>query len=589
MKELMKCGQAKILMLLLAGSLSLLTSAQGFLKASGPFIVNEKGEKVILRGMGLGGWMLQEGYMFRVANLGQQYRIREKIEEVVGPEKTKRFCEQWLQNHTTKKDIDSLASWGFNSIRLPMHYRLYTRSVEEEPVRGENTWIQKGFDLTDSLLKWCGQNKMYLILDLHAAPGGQGNDLPISDRNPSQPSLWQSEANRQKMIALWSKLAQRYANEKWIGGYDIINEPNWGFEDEKDTRGISEKKNEPLKKLMVDITTAIREVDKKHLIIVEGNGFGNNYRGLVPTWDDNMVLSFHKYGNFNTVGAIQGFLDLREKYNVPIWLGESGENSNTWFTEAIQLAESHGIGWAWWQEKKMGINNPVGIKQPEGYDKLLNYWSGKGAKPSETEAWTILQQLLQNIKLENNIFHPDVVDALFRQVKTTATLPFKNLVLDKRITIQAVDFDLGRQRFAYYDKDSASYQYTAGVNTKGNRGYSYRNDGVDIQNDNDRFFVFNIEDGEWLQYTIDVKKAGTFYISFTTASDKETGIISLLDNEKTVIEKLSIEPSGSSSLWKVTTSAKVKMDKGIHKIRVRFDKGGFNFYSLQFEKDPPIR
>jgi endoglucanase len=586
MKESMKCGQAKILMLLLAGSLSLLTSAQGFLKASGPFIVNEKGEKVILRGMGLGGWMLQEGYMFRVANLGQQYRIREKIEEVVGPEKTKQFYEQWLQNHTTKKDIDSLASWGFNSIRLPMHYRLYTRSVEEEPVKGENTWIQKGFDLTDSLLKWCGQNKMYLILDLHAAPGGQGNDLPISDRNPSQPSLWQSEANRQKMIALWRKLAQRYANEKWIGGYDIINEPNWGFEDEKDTRGISEKKNEPLKKLMVDITTAIREVDKKHLIIIEGNGFGNNYRGLVPTWDDNMVLSFHKYGNFNTVGAIQGFLDLREKYNVPIWLGESGENSNTWFTEAIQLAESHSIGWAWWQEKKMGINNPVGIKQPEGYDKLLNYWSGKGEKPSETEAWTILQQLLQNIKLENNIFHPDVVDALFRQVKTTATLPFKNLVLDKRITIQAVDFDLGRQRFAYYDKDSASYQYTAGVNTKGNRGYSYRNDGVDIQNDNDRFFVFNIEDGEWLQYTIDVKKAGTFYISFTTASDKETGIISLLDNEKTVFEKLSIEPSGSNSLWKVTTSAKVKMDKGIHKIRVRFDKGGFNFYSLQFEKDP---
>jgi endoglucanase len=589
MKESMKCGQAKIWMLLLAGSLSLLTSAQGFLKASGPFIVNEKGEKVILRGMGLGGWMLQEGYMFRVANLGQQYRIREKIEEVVGPEKTKQFYEQWLQNHTTKKDIDSLATWGFNSIRLPMHYRLYTRSVEEEPVKGENTWIQKGFDLTDSLLKWCGQNKMYLILDLHAAPGGQGNDLPISDRNPSLPSLWQSEANRQKMIALWHKLAQRYANEKWIGGYDIINEPNWGFEDEKDTRGISEKKNEPLKKLMVDITTAIREVDKKHIIIIEGNGFGNNYRGLVPTWDDNLVLSFHKYGNFNTVGAIQGFLDLREKYNVPIWLGESGENSNTWFTEAIQLAESHGIGWAWWQEKKMGINNPVGIKQPEGYDKLLNYWSGKGEKPSETEAWTILQQLLQNIKLENNIFHPDVVDALFRQVKTTATLPFKNLVLDKRITIQAVDFDLGRQRFAYYDKDSASYQYTAGVNTKGNRGYSYRNDGVDIQNDNDSFFVFNIEDGEWLQYTIDVKKAGTFYISFTTASDKETGIISLLDNEKTVIEKLSIEPSGNNSLWKVTTSAKVKMYKGIHKIRVRFDKGGFNFYSLQFEKDPPIR
>ncbi|HEY0354781.1 MAG TPA: cellulase family glycosylhydrolase, partial [Flavisolibacter sp.] len=106
---------------------------------------------------------------------------------------------------------------------------------------------------------------MYLILDLHAAPGGQGNDLAISDRDPSKPSLWQSEANQQKVIALWKKLAERYKDEEWIGAYDIINEPNWGFEDEKDFRGTAENKNEPLKKLMVDITKAIREVDRNHI------------------------------------------------------------------------------------------------------------------------------------------------------------------------------------------------------------------------------------------------------------------------------------------------------------------------------------
>src|SRR6476659_4604391 len=222
-----------------------------FLKTKGDAIINDKGETVILRGMGLGGWMLQEGYMFRVSNLGQQHHIREKINELVGKEKTNQFYDQWLSQHTTKKDIDAMASWGFNSIRLPMHYRLFTLSVDEEPVKGENTWLQKGFQITDSILKWCSQNKIYLILDLHAAPGGQGNDLPISDRDPSKPSLWQSEANKQKMIALWRKLAKHYESSQWIGGYDIINEPNWGFEDEKDIRGTSEKKNEPLKKLMM--------------------------------------------------------------------------------------------------------------------------------------------------------------------------------------------------------------------------------------------------------------------------------------------------------------------------------------------------
>src|SRR5450631_820193 len=256
--------------------------AQGFLKASGRSIVDGKGEPFILRGMGLGGWMLQEGYMFRLGNVGQQHLIKAKIADLVGPEATEKFYDAWLAGHTRKIDIDSMASWGFNSIRLPMHYRLFTLAVEEEPVPGGNTWLEKGFALTDSLLNWCKANRMYLILDMHAAPGGQGNDLPISDRDPARPSLWESEANRQKMIALWQRLAERYANEPWIGGYDIINEPNWGFEDPKDLRGTAEKTNAPLKKLLMDLTAAIRTADKKHLIIIEGNGFGNNYNGILP-------------------------------------------------------------------------------------------------------------------------------------------------------------------------------------------------------------------------------------------------------------------------------------------------------------------
>ena len=59
-----------------------------------------------------------------------------------------------------------------------------------------------------------------------------------------------------------------------------------------------------------------------------------------------MVVSFHKYWNYNTPDTIEQHLQLRDKYKVPLWLGESGENSNLWFRDAIQLVESHGIGWA---------------------------------------------------------------------------------------------------------------------------------------------------------------------------------------------------------------------------------------------------
>ncbi len=90
-----------------------------------------------------------------------------------------------------------------------------------------------------------------------------------------------------------------------------------------------------------------------------------------------MVLSFHKYGNFNNADAIRNFLNLREQHNGPFGSASLVKNSNTWFTEAISLVETNGIGWAWWQNKKMGLRNPLQIKVPQGYQELLDYWAAR--------------------------------------------------------------------------------------------------------------------------------------------------------------------------------------------------------------------
>src|SRR6185312_13397990 len=142
-------------------------NAQGFLKVHGKHLENDANKNFILKGMGLGGWMLQEGYMFNLGFLGQQYKIKEKITELIGKKQADIFYEKWLKNETQKIDVDSLASWGFNSIRLPMHYDLFTLAVKDEPVAGKNTWLPTGFKMVDDLLKWCKKNKIYLILDLH--------------------------------------------------------------------------------------------------------------------------------------------------------------------------------------------------------------------------------------------------------------------------------------------------------------------------------------------------------------------------------------------------------------------------------------
>lgn len=554
---------------------------KNFLRAQDHHIVNGRGDTVILRGMGLGGWMLQEGYMFRLGFIGQQYRIREHIEDVIGAEETTRFYAAWLANHTRKTDIDSMAAWGFNSIRLPMHYNLYTLPVEKEPVAGKQTWLDVGFAVTDSLLAWCKANNMYLILDLHAAPGGQGNDLNISDRNPDKPSFWESEENRIKAIALWRKLAERYADEEWIAGYDVLNETNWGFEDSTDSRGTAEKTNAPLREFLIDVTRAIREVDTNHIIFLEGNGFANNYNGIFPKWDDNLVLSFHKYGNPNVTEAIQRFIELRNTHNIPLWLGESGENSNTWFTEAIELCETNGIGWAWWQNKKMGINQPLEVKQPTGYEKLLQYWSGKGEKPSPQEALQTLHELLENLKLENNIFHRDVVDAMFRQVYAHDAIPFGKNAIERGTVLQAVDFDLGRQGVAYYDTDTASYHFTPGMNTQGNRGHSYRNDGVDIRPDSTGHHIFHIEDGEWLQYTVDVVDEGINRLSLTVAAESGGGELTLhIDGQPAL--PTSVPATGSSQRWTHLPVAIPPLKPGTHVLRVQANRGGFNFKSITF-------
>ncbi|HEU5051786.1 MAG TPA: cellulase family glycosylhydrolase [Hanamia sp.] len=558
------------------------TNGQGYLRVKGTKIENDSNKDFILRGMGFGGWMLQEGYMFHLGFLGQQYKIREKITQLIGKKQADIFYDKWLKLHTQKADIDSMAYWGFNSIRLPMHYGLFTLPVKDEPVAGRNTWLPTGFNMVDSLLKWCKQDHIYLILDLHAAPGGEGNDFPIADRHPGEPSLWESKANQDKTVALWRKLAERYKDEPNIGGFDILNETNWGFDNPKDLHGINEQKNVPLRNLFIRITKAIRLVDKKHIIFLEGNGFANNYNGMFPLWDNNLVISFHKYGNFAKKETIQKYLDYRDKYHVPLWLGESGENSNTWYTNNIRVVEDNDIGWSWWQLKKMGVNQPLEIKEPKDYEMFVQYCKDS-LQLDSAKGQQILNEFLNNIQIQNNIWHKDVTGAMFRQVYSTVTLPFKPNIISENTTIYAVDYDLGRNGFAYNDMDTCNYRYTPGVHSEGNRGHTYRNDGVDIKKDEKgNPVVFSIENGEWLLYTTNVKESRDYRLSFLTSGS--VGVIDVYDNGNLLAKDISVPASQNENDFIQSKAVKVHLNEGVNKIKIFFKKGGFNLKILKLAK-----
>jgi hypothetical protein len=173
---------------------------------------------------------------------------------------------------------------------------------------------------------------------------------------------------------------------------------------------------------------------------------------------------------------------------------------------------------------------------------------------------------------------------MIRQVRSYTSKPFRSHVIDGKTIIAAVDFDMGPQRIAYYDTDTARYQYTPGVNTEGNRGHTYRNDGVDIERGKEGPHVFRIEDGEWLQYTVTVKKAGKYTISFKTASATDDGLLSMTSGNKTLVKDLSIKNTGDAQNWQWLPVKDISLQPGTHSFRVLAGKGGFNFAAIQIEK-----
>ena len=540
-------------------------------------IIDENNNEVILKGIGLGGWMLQEPYMFNyIGAADAQYDFKEKLVEFIGQENTDAFFQAWLENFVTQEDINLLASWGFNSVRLPMHYELFTYSIQNEPVQGQNTWLDAGFNIVDQLLDWCEQNQMYLILDLHAAPGGQGYNSDISDYNPNYPSLWESVENQNKTIALWGEIANRYNNEPWIGGYDLLNETNWNL-------GTNELRN-----FYIQVTDAIRAYDQDHIIFIEGNWFANDFSGLTPPWDDNMVYSFHKYWSYNSPTSLDWVLDIKNQYNYPLWMGESGENSNAWFTDAISLFEQNDIGWAFWPWKKIeSISAPFSISSNPNYEWLIDYLRGDASPPSINLAVDGLMQLAEDVLVSNTLYQKDVVDAMIRQPGDNTTLAFSDNIIPG--TIYASDYDLGNDGIAYSDKYSATYHIDTDNFQAWNQGWSYRNDGVDIESNNDSdsngYHISFVDDGEWMVYTIDVQQSGFYNVVTRYSSQESGGLLNLTIDEIPIAQNIELFNTGGFNNYINNLTTDIYLEAGIHKLKVKVvGDGYFHFTSLTFDE-----
>lgn len=151
---------------------TLAVSATGrFVRVEGENLVRADGSRLYITGTNLGNWLNPEGYMFGFSKTYSGWMIDIMLRQMVGPDETAAFWKAFKDSYITRDDIRFIASTGANTVRLPFNYKLFT----DEDYMGLSS-AQDGFARVDSLVSWCRDYGLYLILDMHDCPGGQTGD-----------------------------------------------------------------------------------------------------------------------------------------------------------------------------------------------------------------------------------------------------------------------------------------------------------------------------------------------------------------------------------------------------------------------------
>lgn len=380
----------------------------GFLRAEGTSVVNGKGEEILLTGWGLGNWLLPEGYMW-LAGEGTRFdrprRIEQVVRELTDDAYAASFWHTFRDTYITEADIAAMAGQGYNSVRIPINWRIL---LEDAP---GITWIEEGFALLDRCIDWCEKHRLYVFLDLHGAPGGQ-TGANIDDSVDDLPRLFMDRDSWDKAIAIWEKLAARYRDRWIVGGYDLLNEPL--------KPGLSDAHvlDIYLPKLVAFYDAcikAIRAIDPVHMLSIEGSHWSTDLRIFYKRYDDNMVLHFHRYACMPGREVYAPYLAAAQQLNQPLWLGETGENTAEWFAAMYPLSLALNIGYNLWPWKKMDCeNSPLSILPPEGWAEIIGYTHG-GPKPTAARAKAILDAYLENIQCARCTQVPKITQSVFRR------------------------------------------------------------------------------------------------------------------------------------------------------------------------------
>lgn len=392
----------------------------GFLHIKQEYILDDKENKLFLRGVCFGGWLNMENFI--TGYLGAESSVRRAVKEELGDERYQAFFSSLLDSFITEGDFAFLKEIGATVVRIPFNYRHF-----EDDLTPAN-YNPSGFYYLDRALEWAKKYNIYIILDLHAAPGWQ-NQGWHSD-NPYGISLLWSDKNYQDRVKnLWVYIADHYKDEEWIAGYNLLNEPN-------------APSIEILNKVYREWTSAIRSVDKNHIIFIEGNRYSQVFEGLDEPFDDNLVYSSHNYtiathrarkypGYVGNVYADKNWMERifleRNKWILehkrPSWVGEFGAlfdgpvDSPTnadiarlmALKDQLEIFNKYEQHWTIWTYKDVGVQGLVVPKEDSEYMKRirpilelkkklgLDSWTSRGHGLLMSETVRMIELIAQTV------------------------------------------------------------------------------------------------------------------------------------------------------------------------------------------------
>ena len=334
-----------------------------FLKADGRVLRDHagSGEIVTLRGTNVGGWQLMEAWMCPT-NAPDQKTAIAVLTERFGREKAEELLKVYENAWWQEQDFDNVAELNFNVLRLPISY---LNLLDEEGKLREDTLA-----VYDWFVQECAKREIYVILDLHAAPGSQNGRDHSGD---SSESVLFTDAGAQELtISLWVQLAGYYKGNPTIAGYDLLNEPE-GNEKERAPWGAVQLP------FFNHLYQAVRAVDPDHIILFNAIWEPTDMPDPAEYGWDNVMYEYHFYGwnGIEDVTAQRSFIDSKVENNnraghkVPVLIGEFTlfDKLPSW-EYAIRVFNENGWSWTTWTYKTVdmgswGIYNSKAITTPK--------------------------------------------------------------------------------------------------------------------------------------------------------------------------------------------------------------------------------